>query len=74
MLGSRDRRTEDVLTDREAEVPRLIADGLTNGEIGILFESGISLGLWTAAGAMVVVPQLLRLLARRRPPAAAQAH
>lgn len=47
---------------------------ITNGEIGILFESGISLGLWTAAGAMVVVPQLLRLLARRRPPAAAQAH
>lgn len=34
VLGSRDRRTEDVLTDREAEVLRLVADGLTNGEIG----------------------------------------
>ncbi len=33
-LAPRDRRTDDVLTDREAEVLRLVADGLTNGEIG----------------------------------------
>lgn len=33
-LGLRERRTDGVLTDREAEVLRLVADGLTNGEIG----------------------------------------
>ncbi|MFM2058443.1 MAG: hypothetical protein RLY71_2828 [Pseudomonadota bacterium] len=39
---------------------------ITNGEIGILIESPISQGLWTAALLMVLVPPLLRLLARRR--------
>jgi putative tricarboxylic transport membrane protein len=39
---------------------------ITNGEIGILFESPISKGLWVCAVAMVVVPPLLRLRARRR--------
>jgi DNA-binding CsgD family transcriptional regulator len=33
-LGHRERRTDGMLTDREAEVLRLVADGLTNGEIG----------------------------------------
>jgi putative tricarboxylic transport membrane protein len=39
---------------------------ITNGEIGILFESPISKGLWICAVAMVLVPPLLRLRARRR--------
>lgn len=33
-LASRERRTDGVLTDREVEVLRLVADGLTNGQIG----------------------------------------
>jgi DNA-binding CsgD family transcriptional regulator len=33
-LGSRERRTDGVLTERETEVLRLVADGLTNGQIG----------------------------------------
>jgi DNA-binding CsgD family transcriptional regulator len=33
-LTSRDRRTDQVLTEREVEVLRLVADGLTNGQIG----------------------------------------
>jgi DNA-binding CsgD family transcriptional regulator len=33
-LSSLERRTDDVLTDREVEVLRLVADGLTNGQIG----------------------------------------
>ena len=33
-LGSRERRTDQVLTEREVEVLRLVADGLTNGQIG----------------------------------------
>lgn len=33
-LTSRERRTDDVLTDREVEVLRLVADGMTNGQIG----------------------------------------
>jgi putative tricarboxylic transport membrane protein len=39
---------------------------MTNGEAGILFESPISLALWIGAAAMVLVPPLLRLRARRR--------
>ncbi len=44
---------------------------ITNGELGILIESPISIGLWIAAAAMVVVPPLMRLRARRHPAAAA---
>jgi putative tricarboxylic transport membrane protein len=40
---------------------------ITNGEVGILFESPISIGLWIAAVAMVIVPPLTRALARRKP-------
>ena len=36
---------------------------ITNGELGILFESPISIGLWVCAAAMVIVPPLLRLRA-----------
>ncbi len=34
---------------------------ITNGELGILVESPISIGLWIGAAAMVIVPQVLRL-------------
>ncbi len=44
---------------------------ITNGELGILVESPISIGLWIGAVAMVVVPPLMRLRARRHPAAAA---
>ncbi len=44
---------------------------ITNGELGILVESPISIGLWVGAVAMVVVPPLMRLRARRRLRAAA---
>lgn len=33
-LGSRERRTDSVLTEREVEVLGLVAEGLTNGQIG----------------------------------------
>jgi DNA-binding NarL/FixJ family response regulator len=33
-LLSRERRTDGVLTEREVEVLQLVADGLTNGQIG----------------------------------------
>ncbi len=39
---------------------------ITNGELGILVESPISIGLWIGAAAMVVVPPLMRLRARRK--------
>jgi putative tricarboxylic transport membrane protein len=44
---------------------------ITNGELGILVESPISIGLWVGAVAMVVVPVLLRVRARRSALAAA---
>ena len=46
---------------------------ITNGDVSILVESPISIGLWLGAFAMVAVPPLLRLLQRRRlpPPVAA---
>lgn len=34
-IGPRARRTDGVLTDREVEVLRLVAEGLTNGQIGV---------------------------------------
>jgi putative tricarboxylic transport membrane protein len=47
---------------------------ITNGDVGILFESPISKGLWFIAAAMVIVPPLLRLIARRRPVTPAAVH
>ena len=47
---------------------------ITNGDIHILFESPISRGLWICGLAMVLVPPLLRLVARRRPTAPAVSH
>ena len=44
---------------------------ITNGELGILVESPISIGLWLGAAAMVVVPPLMRLRAHRHAAAAA---
>lgn len=38
---------------------------ITNGEVGILLESPISIGLWTCALLMVLVPPLLRWRAAR---------
>jgi putative tricarboxylic transport membrane protein len=43
---------------------------ITNGEVGILFESPISIGLWVCAGAMVLLPPLFRSLAGRKVQAA----
>lgn len=39
---------------------------ITNGELGILWESPISVSLWIGAALMVVVPLLLRTVFRRR--------
>lgn len=39
---------------------------ITNGELGILIESPICKGLWIAAVAMVVVPPVMRMLAKRK--------
>jgi len=39
---------------------------ITNGEIGILFESPISISLWIAAVLVGVVPPLLRKLAQKK--------
>jgi putative tricarboxylic transport membrane protein len=39
---------------------------ITNGEIGILFESDISRGLWVLAIGMLIVPPVIRALRRRR--------
>jgi putative tricarboxylic transport membrane protein len=41
---------------------------ISNGEPGILVESPIAIGLWTAAALMLVVPMVLRLSRRRRHP------
>lgn len=41
---------------------------ISNGEPGILVESPIAIGLWTAAALMLVVPLVLRLSRRRRHP------
>ena len=34
-IGPRERRTDGVLTGREVEVLRLVAEGMTNGQIGV---------------------------------------
>jgi putative tricarboxylic transport membrane protein len=39
---------------------------ITNGELGILIESPICKGLWVGAVAMVVVPPVMRMLAKRK--------
>jgi putative tricarboxylic transport membrane protein len=39
---------------------------ITNGDASILVHSPISMGLWIAAAAMVLVPPAMRLLAQRR--------
>jgi putative tricarboxylic transport membrane protein len=39
---------------------------ITNGELGILFESNISRGLWVLAIGMLIVPPIIRALRRRR--------
>jgi putative tricarboxylic transport membrane protein len=39
---------------------------ITNGELGILIESPICKGLWIVAAAMIVVPPLMRMRARRQ--------
>jgi putative tricarboxylic transport membrane protein len=39
---------------------------ITNGELGILWESPIAMGLWIAAGAMILVPPLIRAWLRSR--------
>lgn len=38
---------------------------ITNGEIGILFESPISIGLWICAVTMVVLPPVVRFILRK---------
>lgn len=39
---------------------------ITDGDVSVLYASSVSKGLWIAAVAVVVVPQLLRALGRRR--------
>jgi putative tricarboxylic transport membrane protein len=39
---------------------------ITNGELGILVESPISIALWTGAATMLLLPPLLRTMSRRR--------
>jgi putative tricarboxylic transport membrane protein len=46
---------------------------ITNGEMGILWESPISIGLWICAVLMLVVPPLLRARASRTAPVQAAA-
>jgi putative tricarboxylic transport membrane protein len=46
---------------------------ITNGELGILVESPISIGLWIGAALMLIVPPLMRLRQRSNRAAAAAA-
>ena len=39
---------------------------ITDGNVSVLFHSPVAISLWVAAGAVVVVPQLMRACARRR--------
>ena len=39
---------------------------ITDGNVSVLFHSPVAISLWVAAGAVVVVPQLMRRCARRR--------
>ncbi|OZI77019.1 tripartite tricarboxylate transporter permease [Bordetella genomosp. 12] len=43
---------------------------ITNGDVRVLFDSSVSVGLWIAAVAVVVVPQAMRYLRRKRRAAA----
>ena len=45
---------------------------ITNGELHVLYASPVSKGLWAAAIAVVVLPQLFRFMRKRRKAAAAQ--
>ncbi|MDQ8031799.1 tripartite tricarboxylate transporter TctA [Bordetella genomosp. 1] len=45
---------------------------ITNGELNVLYASPVSMGLWIAAIAVVVLPQLMRFLRKRRKAAAAE--
>ncbi|GAA3984515.1 tripartite tricarboxylate transporter permease [Comamonas faecalis] len=45
---------------------------ITNGEVGILFESSISIGLWVGVAFMIVFPPLYRAWRGARRPAAAR--
>jgi putative tricarboxylic transport membrane protein len=40
---------------------------ITNGELGILVESPISIGLWIAAATMLLLPPLVRRYTRGNP-------
>jgi putative tricarboxylic transport membrane protein len=46
---------------------------ITNGELGILVESPISIGLWIGAALMLIVPPLMRLRQRSNRAAAVAA-
>lgn len=46
---------------------------MTDGDIGVLFSSPVSIALWSAAAAVVILPQLLRRLRAGRKVAAGQA-
>jgi len=39
---------------------------ITNGELSVLYSSSVSIGLWIAAAAVVVVPQMLRRIRENR--------
>ena len=43
---------------------------ITNGDPVVLYSSPVSIGLWIAAAAVVIVPQLMRRLSARRRQAA----
>ena len=46
---------------------------MTDGDIGVLFSSPVSIALWSAAAAVVILPQLMRRLRAGRRVAAGQA-
>lgn len=39
---------------------------ITNGDVVVLYSSPVSIGLWIAAAAVVIIPQLMRRLSARR--------
>ena len=46
---------------------------MTDGDVGVLFASPVSISMWIGAAAVVVVPQLMRRLRRARKIAAGPA-